>query len=102
VIALSCIEADEVDNSASVPQILDYDIAAANGILERVSNFVQPTVGDTHSPHEILYIQDVFLVRFRGEDYRGTPSTGSVFLNPAHFQKFMNVLHNNGAFIHTI
>ena len=102
MIPLCRVLADEVNDAASVPQILNDHITTTNRVFEGVCDFVQTPVGDAHSPYEVLYIDNMFLVRFRRQNDRRTPASSFAGFYPTHIKQFGNVRHYDFAFIHTV
>ena len=62
---------------------------------------IQSAVGDTHAPHEVVDISDLFLVRFGSKDDEGTPRP-ITWANPTVVEKDLNLGHDDLALMRTI
>jgi len=75
------IQSDEIQSAGGVAKVVDSVVAPGDGVFERKGDLVESTVRDTQAPNKIDDVDDMFLVRFRGEDNGGAPGA-KAFTDP--------------------
>ena len=92
------VETDEEKSSDRIAEVVDGVVAARDRVFEGKSDSVKFAVRDAHAPDKIFYIGDVFLMRLRSEDNRGSPWSVAR-ADPTIMEEDVDVGHDDFAFV---
>jgi hypothetical protein len=95
------VESNKIYPPCRVTEIVNIIVTARDRVFKRQSDLIEATVGDAHAPNEVQNIEDMFLMRFCGEDNRRA-SRSITFANPIVVEKNLHMTHNYFAFVRSI
>ena len=100
--AQASVQGDEVELAIVGAKVLDSIGAQRNRDFERKGEQVELAIRDTEPPNKIVYVNDILLMRFRGEhDHRG-PGVVGPGANPAAIEQCGDVSSHDLPFMHTV